>query len=356
MPHPVIDQMNSVAAQVAAELQSFISNNSHELHTVSADFDLVEAELQAFLAGGKRLRPLFAMAGYLSTGSEPTSELVKTIAGLELIQASALIHDDLMDASATRRGRETIHRRFERLHKESNWQGDSVAFGSAAAILIGNLCLVWADKMFFESGIDSAKVLAAKPYFDSMRVEVMAGQYLDVIEQNRRTADLTAIANIVNFKTSKYTVERPLHIGAMLSGADPVVLEILGRYAKPIGAAFQYRDDLLGAFGESSVTGKPVGDDFREGKRTLLIALFHESASAPDWEWFESVLGQPTLTDEEVFRAQKMLKNAGVVEKLEHEISKLHAQALAELNNPMLSTQSREWLIELSHAALYRSK
>lgn len=348
--------MNSVAAQIAAELESFISNNSHDLHSVSPDFELIETELQAFLAGGKRLRPLFATAGYLSTAEDLSPELPKVIAALELIQASALIHDDLMDASATRRGRETIHRRFARLHKENNWQGDAAAFGSAAAILIGNLCLVWADKMFFENDFDAARLLSAKPYFDAMRVEVMAGQYLDVMEQNRRTADLSAIANIVNFKTAKYTVERPLHIGALLAGAKPEVVSMLSRFATPIGAAFQYRDDLLGAFGESAVTGKPVGDDFREGKRTLLIALFHETASTPDWTWFESVLGQPKLSDEEVYRAQTMLQDAGVVEKIEHKISALHTQALAELETSDISSQSRDWLIELSHAALYRSK
>lgn len=204
--------MSEVSAQVAVELEQFIARNSQDLHIVSQDFDLIEKELQQYLAGGKRLRPLFAVAGFKYAAAPITTEVTKAVAALELIQASALIHDDLMDASDTRRGRETIHRRFQRLHIEENWDGDSVTFGAAAAILIGNLCLVWADKMLFESGLPAQNLLAAKPFFDALRVEVMAGQYLDVIEQNRRTADLAAISNIVNFKTSKYTEIGRAHV------------------------------------------------------------------------------------------------------------------------------------------------
>lgn len=356
MGNSVASEIANFRAEVSTALSTFISANAAELHLVSDDFDLVENELQTFLAGGKRLRPLFALAGFKSISVDIPDSAITAISALELIQASALIHDDLMDASATRRGRPTIHERFAGLHLSQNWQGDATSFGASSAILIGNLCLVWADKMLYESGCSDDSITAAKEYFDKLRVEVMAGQFLDVIEQNRRSANIKAIQNIVTFKTSKYTVERPLHFGAALAGAPLQVIETLSNFAQPIGEAFQYRDDLLGAFGDPTITGKPVGDDFREGKRTLLVALFHERAEHADWMWFESILGKASISEDEVKQAQSLLIDSGVVAEVESKIETLYRGAQTVLENSDLSTNSKTLLSELSKSALYRTK
>ena len=178
-----------------------------------------------------------------------------------------------MDASDTRRGRPATHRALEAEHRAAGWRGDPEQYGAAAAILLGDLLQGWADELLRRCGFGWDRVGPALEVFDLCRTEVIAGQFLDVSVQARGRADVETAMTVLRYKSAKYSIERPLHVGAALAGADAEQLAALTAFGLPLGEAFQLRDDLLGVFGDPATTGKPAGDDLVEGKRTVLVAL-----------------------------------------------------------------------------------
>ncbi|OLL71244.1 Geranylgeranyl pyrophosphate synthetase [Pseudonocardia sp. Ae168_Ps1] len=315
------------------------------------------------LGGGKRLRPTFAWWGWRGAGGDPGSDhaqaVLTAVASLELIQACALVHDDLMDASSTRRGRPTVHVEFARTHAANDWSGPPARFGAAVAILVGDLAQVWADDMFHSAALpDGAHGRAAEPW-RAMRTEVLAGQYLDVLAQaSGDTAESTAL-QIDRFKTAAYTVERPLHLGAAIAGAEPQVVNAYRRYGADIGVAFQLRDDLLGVFGAPRVTGKPAGDDLREGKRTLLVAAGLQRAEQRGdpaaREAITAALGDPGLPDDALDRARSALAELGAVQAVEQRIAALTGSALDALDAAPVAEPGRAHLFELAERATRRA-
>jgi geranylgeranyl diphosphate synthase type I len=235
------------------------------------------------LAGGKRLRPTFAYWGWRSVcrPGAPLDDVLPALAALEMLHTFALVHDDVMDDSDTRRGRPTAHRLFAAQHARAGGRGDSDRFGSTSAILVGDLCLVWADQLIARTPLPSATLFAVRACYDRMRVEAVAGQYLDVLgETAPETWSVERALLVARHKTASYTVQRPLQLGLALAGiALPAVDEAFSRYGRAVGEAFQLRDDLLGVFGDPAVTGKPAGDDLRTGKPTALLMLAHELAT-----------------------------------------------------------------------------
>ena len=224
-------------------------------------------------------RPLFAAAGFVGSGGVLDAASINAVASIELVHVCALIHDDVMDCSDTRRGAPSIHRLFESLHKTEGLQGSAEQFGVASAILLGDLALVWASKALHESGVTSQSLIRALPLYDEMRVELMAGQYLDIYEQALASESIERSIKVARYKSGKYSIERPLHFGASLAtGAN---FSAYSGYGIPLGEAFQLRDDLLGVFGDPAQTGKPAGDDLREGKRT--------GAPLNAWKYFAGV-------------------------------------------------------------------
>ncbi len=232
--------------------------------------------------GGKRLRPQFLCWGWLAAQDgtdhpELPAGVIKAAAALELIQACALIHDDIIDRSDTRRGQPSVHRSVEKMHAGNGWSGDSAHFGVSAALLLGDLALAWADDLFADGLAELGRPAGAMRAWRAMRTEVLAGQLLDLrisADESPDPAIAAADAMVVNrYKTAAYTVERPLHLGAALANAGEPTIDALRAYGKAIGIGFQLRDDLLGVFGDPAVTGKPAGGDLIEGKRTVLLAM-----------------------------------------------------------------------------------
>jgi len=316
---------------------------------------LAEA-IEAFVLGrGKRLRPAFAFWGYRGAGGKDDDRVITAVATLELVQASALIHDDLMDASNTRRGEPSLHRRFGSLHSASSWLGDPEQFGAAAAILLGDLCLVWSDEMLESSGLDPATVARSRPVFDRMRKEVMLGQYMDVLSQARGDRSVRLASLVARYKTAKYTVEHPLLFGAALAEANPVINDAYSAFGLPLGEAFQLRDDVLGVFGDPVLTGKPAGDDLREGKRTYLTAMaFENAACAADRELLARSLGNPLLDEAAVMRVREVILRSGALEATEARIEQLTASALAALDAVELAEGAGTVLRELAEVSVYR--
>ncbi|MGI8645449.1 MAG: polyprenyl synthetase family protein, partial [Nocardioides sp.] len=283
-------------ARIQGVLDDFLAEQADRLAPLGPDALRLHAEAGRAVSGGKRFRAAFCYWGFRSvrpTDAEIDHDqwLLRACAALEILHASALAHDDYMDASDTRRGRPATHRAFEAEHRRAGWSGDPEQYGAAAAILLGDLLLSWADELLRRCGFPLDEVAPALALFDRCRSEVITGQFLDVSVQARGAADVDAAMRVLRYKSAKYSVERPLHIGAALAGASPELLDELSAVGLPLGEAFQLRDDLLGVFGDPSVTGKPAGDDLVEGKRTVLVALALDGAPATDAALLDRSLG-----------------------------------------------------------------
>ena len=287
--------------RVQAMIDDVLARQGTLLANVSPDMEPLVSALRDLLAGGKRLRPAFAYWGWrgasadVTLGSAEESAVVHAVTGLEFLQACALIHDDVMDGSDTRRGLPAAHRRFAGVHRNEQWLGSPESFGVGAAILLGDLCLSWADEVLLTSDLDRDALTRAKRVYDEMRSELMAGQYLDLLEQANGGGSVDRAMQVVRYKSAKYTIERPLHIGAAIAGAPEEIVAAYSGYGLPLGEAFQLRDDVLGVFGDPEQTGKPAGDDLREGKRTVLIALAHQRANDAQRGHLRALLGDPGL-------------------------------------------------------------
>ncbi|GAA4390528.1 polyprenyl synthetase family protein [Tsukamurella soli] len=318
-----------IAAAVVPELEAFLAERRELVASVGPTFVRAVAGLERFvLRGGKRIRPAFAWAGWLAGSGDPASRPARrACASLEFVQACALIHDDIIDASLTRRGFPTTHREFAAEHTERAWSGSSDRFGEAAGILLGDLALAWADDMYRGAGLEPERYARADGAWAAMRTEVLGGQYLDIVNEASGDTSAEAAERVVRFKTAGYTVERPLHVGAALAGAAPATVDALRAIGVDVGVAFQLRDDLLGAFGDPAVTGKPSGDDLRSGKRTPMLASAL-AAGGPAAERLRGLVGTD-LADDGVEQARAALRETGAVAAAEERIAALTARATA---------------------------
>jgi geranylgeranyl diphosphate synthase type I len=354
---------SGIAAAVEAALTTYLRSRTADAATIDPLFgEATDALAEFVLAGGKRIRPTFAWWGWRGAGggvdAPEAVAVLRAISALELIQASALIHDDLMDASATRRGRPTVHVEFARKHAAAQWRGQPARFGAAAAILLGDLALAWADDMLQAAGLSPAALRRAAPAWRAMRTEVLGGQYLDVLHQSTGDTSVRAALQIDRYKTAAYTVERPLHLGAAIADAPPELVNAYRRFGADIGVAFQLRDDLLGVFGDPAVTGKPAGDDLREGKRTLLVAVALERADqqgrSDARQAILDAVGDPALDADAVDRVRGLLTELGAVQAVEQRIAALTGSALDALSAADVAEPAATQLAELAVAATRR--
>lgn len=349
--------------RVNAALRSYLRQRRNDIARVDPRVADAVGALTAFvLDGGKRVRPTFAWWGWRGCGGQPEGPLADTVlhavSALELVQANALLHDDLMDGSDTRRGNPSVHVAFARQHRDSGWQGPPERFGAAAAILLGDLALAWADDMFHGAGLAERMERRARPVWASMRTDMLGGQYLDILSQATADASLETALRIDRYKTAAYTVERPLQLGAALAGGSEEIVAAYSRFGADIGVAFQLRDDQLGVFGDPEVTGKPAGDDIREGKRTLLMALALRSAREHRDEealrTLQAALGDSSLTADGVDRVRATLEELGAPAEIEQRIATLTESAVAALAEAEVAEVAATRLLELAQAATRR--
>lgn len=342
--------------RVQARLAGFLAERAEAITVIGSELTGPMTVLRDLATGGKLLRPAFCYWGYRATGAPDGDEIVAAAAALELLHVSALVHDDVMDGSDRRRGRPAAHRQFAELHRRAGWAGSPESFGDCAAILLGDLVLAWADELLRHCGLPAERVAGGMAVFEAMRTEVIGGQYLDLVAQAAvEDASVARAMRVLRFKTAKYSVERPLQLGATLAGASPALVSAFNAFGIPLGEAFQLRDDLLGVFGDPERTGKPVGDDLREGKRTVLVTTAIAAAEPADRATLLRLLGDPGLDAEGVDRLCDILVRTGAVEEVEKMIGRLSAQAeeaLAEA--PVDDPTARQVLADLVVAATQR--
>ncbi len=312
------------------------------------------------LDGGKRLRATFCYWGWrASGGAADDAAVITAAAALELFHASALVHDDVIDGSDTRRGAPSVHRRFAARHRAAGWHGSSDDFGSATAVLLGDLLLGWSDELFNSADLGDDALRRGRAVFDRMRTEVGGGQFLDVVEQAsgavRPEGQAERARAVIRYKSARYSVENPLLIGARLAGADHTVLEPYRRYGAALGEAFQLRDDILGVFGDPARTGKPAGDDLREGKRTVLVAYALERSDDEQTATINRLLGDPALDADGVERLRDILVETSALARVEELVGDLVATARSALGDAEASSDGRQALSTLIDLATDRA-
>ena len=336
--------LREIATRVGVRIDELLDAEIERWSAVDPDLAQPLGSIRALVqAGGKRLRPAFCHWAFVGAGGDPSDQLVIDAgAALELLHTFAMIHDDVMDGSLTRRGLDAVHVDFASRHSSSAWRGEERRFGEGVAILVGDLAFVYADLLMTGAPHDAVRV------FNELRVEVNIGQYLDLLGTVRGGGTRDAARRICIYKSGKYTVERPLHLGAALAGRLAPLEEPLSGYGLPLGEAFQLRDDLLGAFGDEDLLGKPVGDDLREGKPTALIALARERADADALALLDDRFGAPDLSEPEVEALQSVLVSTGAVAEMETHIDELVSSALLALDSAPLTDEAKSHLTDLA--------
>jgi geranylgeranyl diphosphate synthase, type I len=308
----------------------------------------VADELRSFLAGGKRIRPALLLLGYEAAGGVDRTAVLGPALALELLHTCALVHDDVIDRADTRRGRPTVHRAFAATHRAEGHAGDADAYGQAVAVLVGDLAFVQADDLFLDAEVAPERLLAGFRRFTLLREEVMAGQYLDLHAAASGVTDRDTALVVATLKSGRYSVSRPLEVGAVLAGADPALIDGLGRFGDPVGRAFQVRDDLLGVFGREATTGKSAASDLVEGKRTLLVAETAARLDAGQLAELEAGLGSPDLDAAGAARLRELLEGSGGREAAEAYVTASVAEAREQLRRLPLDDRVAGALDELA--------
>ncbi len=337
-----------VRRQVDTVLAEFLRAKAADACARGMRDDVVRTVADFLHSGGKRLRPALCVLGWrAAAGSGPVPHgVVKVAAALEMFHAFALIHDDIMDGSDLRRGRPTVHCALARGYATNRPPALAERLGNGVGVLVGDLALCWSDELIHAAGLPAQRLARLLPVLADMRTEVMHGQYLDLTATGRPSADVESALAIIRYKTAKYTVERPLHIGAVLAGGSPELLDALTSYALPLGEAFQLRDDLLGVFGNPAQTGKPCLDDLRAGKHTVLVALALRDAPPLQQRQLSGLLGCPDFGEAEAEQVRALLIRVGARRKVEemialrrddvlHQLARagpIHADAVAALH------------------------
>ncbi|MGB7447767.1 MAG: polyprenyl synthetase family protein [Ornithinimicrobium sp.] len=348
-PHP-LDGV-ALRARVAEVIDTHLSAQREIVVEIGEPvLDLID-EISDLLSGGKRLRAAFLYWGYRAFGGSDSTALVRAASAMELFQAAALLHDDVMDHSDLRRGRPTAHRAFAARHEQAAWSGSSTEFGLAAATLAGDMCLNWSDELFAGSGLPAEQLHRARPTFDTMRTQLMGGQYLDVLTSAQEWTHLSheerldQCLRVIRYKSAKYSIEHPVLLGASAIGAPKSAQKLLSDFGLALGEAFQLRDDILGVFGDPQSTGKPAGDDIREGKRTVLIATALRLGTPSQERTLTHGLGDPELSDADLADIREALTASGAVHQVEDMISLGRSRATEALDRiEEMTTEGRHAL------------
>jgi geranylgeranyl diphosphate synthase type I len=351
-----------LAGAVTDQLREYLGNRRSDAAYIGTDYAELTAALEEFvLRGGKRLRPAFAYWGWRAV-ADPDSgpvapSILRLFSALELLHACALVHDDVIDASATRRGLPTVHRLFADKHRRSKWHGSSEQFGMSAAILLGDLALVWADDIVATADLAVDAQQRVRRVWSAIRTEVLGGQYLDIVAESSGAESVASAMTVNIYKTASYTISRPLQFGAAAAADRPDVLAAFHELGTNLGVAFQLRDDVLGVFGDPAITGKPSGDDLRSGKRTVLLAEAVERAEKVDpvaAKLLRTSIGTE-LSDAQVKELCLVIESVGALAAVEERIDLLTRRSLEILNAAPIDVQAKVGLSELARLAANRS-
>ena len=339
--------------QVSAVLTDFVRDRCAEYIYDVPGAGFLTGLLTEFVPGGKYVRSTFTYLGWLSGSrdqnlSEQLDAPLRAAASTELLHAFALMQDDVMDQSALRRGRPALHVRLANWHRTLGLDGPAERFGESAAILLADLCLVWAEQLFRDCGLPAPALARGWPRYDTLRGELAVGQFADLVNDARGEPTFDEVLDVIRRKSGNYTVRRPLELGAALAGADERTLAVLGDYGALVGEAFQLRDDVLGVYGRPDVTGKPSGGDLREHKATSVVVLAADMASPVQDAELSRLARRDDLDDADLDRWRELIIETGAVARMEQLISERVTAACDRLAAGGLSPFVRHALCELA--------
>jgi geranylgeranyl diphosphate synthase, type I len=348
-----------LAGAITEHLRTYLRDRRDGAAYIGGEYDGLIGGLEEFvLNGGKRLRPVFAYWGWRAVAAgEPDAQVLLLFSALELLHACALVHDDVIDCSATRRGRPTTHIKFAELHRGRGWRGSADQFGLSAAVLLGDLALSWADDIVADVDLPPDALRRVRRVWADIRTEVLGGQYLDIVAEASGAESIHSAMTVNMYKTASYTVSRPLQLGAAAAADRADVHAVFHQIGTDLGVAFQLRDDVLGVFGDPLVTGKPSGDDLRSGKRTVLVAEAVRLADASDpaaARLLRDAIGTD-LTDAQVREVCQIIEQVGALAAVENQIERLTRQALTALADAPINATAKAGLSELARLAAHRS-
>jgi geranylgeranyl diphosphate synthase type I len=300
-------------------------------------------------SGGKRLRPVFCYWGYRAGGGVRAEALAQVGAAIELLHTAALLHDDVVDGSALRRGEPTGFRVLAPGPSDADQR-----FGRSAAVLAGDLAQVLAERLLAGSEFPPGAAVAALDRFNRMRVDAIRGEYLDLLAASVGTSNEADVRRVGALKSGSYTVVGPLLIGSALAGGGDALDASLRAYGEPLGEAFQLRDDVLGTFGDRSLTGKDPDDDLREGKQTLLVATARRLAGPEALRDLEGALGRHGLSGDGADRARAVIRDSGALGETLAVIDDLAGRARAAADAAPLEPSVRDALVALAKLVVIR--
>lgn len=306
------------------------------------------------LAGGKRLRPAFMYYGYLAAGGREKDKIIKTSIGIELVHTFLLIHDDIIDKDKKRHGLDTINFRYEKLGKKFFRQINPGHFGNSMAIIFGDMVAALGNQVIFNSDFNPALIVKALHKLQTIISATVVGQARDVYMEYRKRTTEKEVLKMYEYKTAKYTIEGPLHLGAILAGADDKLLKVFSAYAIPVGIAFQIQDDILGVFGDEKKLGKPVGSDVRQGKYTILVAKAIEKAGGKQKDIIKNILGKNDLTKNELEIFRNMIIETGALSYAKNMAVKLANQGKRAIEKEKINPEAKEFLTGIAEYMVKR--
>lgn len=336
------DFLGAFRSKLDGELAAWLVDKQASVSSQSVAADELTGVLEEFLfRGGKRIRPALLYYAFRGCGGESEARVMPMAMAVELLHTYLLVHDDIMDHAETRRGRPAAHVVYRQLHSEKKWAGDEDHFGKSTAILLGDLAQAYSMELY-----SSVEGLSEDFHrcFAVMCQEVILGQYLEMTAGYRRDLSERELLRVLQMKSGRYSVQRPIELGAILAGASEGTRGALARYGHLIGEAFQLQDDLLGMFGDAETTGKPVGGDLAEGKFTVLVHHALARLAGEDRRFLDQALGSPDLTVLEIDRAQRLIESSGARDRVMQMVEDRMREAEAVLDGLDLRPDGAEFL------------
>ncbi|HEY8339871.1 MAG TPA: polyprenyl synthetase family protein [Egibacteraceae bacterium] len=349
-----VQALEAVGEPVTRLLGEYLAECVRRLEELDPALVPIGREVDGLVAaGGKRIRPAFVYWGHRATGAAPSDAVYAAAGAVELLHTFALIHDDVMDRSPERRGRPAVHEALAAQHRREGLRGDAAWFGLGGAILAGDLAFVWSDELFDTADLPPDVQRRARRVFTELRMEVMAGQYLDLRLAGDSAASEQDALHVALLKSGRYTVTRPLQLGVAIGGGDAALEAALREYGDALGVAFQLRDDVLGLFGDPEEMGKGAISDLREGKRTVLMLRTLQRATPAQREVLLAALGNPEADADDAARVREIVVDSGALAEIEALLEERRRRAQEAL--PPLPPAARDALEGLAELAVARA-
>jgi len=316
--------------------------------------DSLQVVKKSILSGGKRIRPALMYWGYLGAGGKEKEKIIKASIGIELIHAFLLIHDDIMDRDLIRHGKPTINAVYQKFGQKNFKEKDAEHFGNSMAIIVGDMIGALGNQVIFESKFPPDLIMRALSKLQDIVSLTVIGQAKDINMEYFGRADEDDVLQMYEYKTAKYTLEGPLHLGGILGEAKPEILESYSSLSIPLGIAFQIQDDILGIFGTEKIIGKTIGSDIAEGKQTILVIKALERGSRSECKRIKELLGKQNITKQEVEEFKNILIQTGSLDYAKELAKNLIVKGKKEIKMAMVEKNAKDFLLDLAEYLVSR--